>query len=330
MTPKMEQTMLNSGAWRGAKAGVYRGFRRLSPVGGASVKGQTATIRSWFRGRPHGNHAEHQMARPRAVVAAILGILTLADMTPGSVAPAAAAPAQGVPLPTPAPQRGPARPSAPLTLDPGAQRSGTGQQGAGPVIAIPRLPSFLRPGETTAFDAKQRALVEKVNAYLANTRVLSGNFVQVGPDGGKSEGEFYIQKPGKVRFDYDPPSPIELIADGSSVVVRDRKLATQDLYPLSQTPLRFLLSDRVDLMRDTNLIAVSADDVFVTIVIEERQIIAGTHRLMLMFSAQDFQLKQWTVTDPQGYDTTVAIYNLNTSARPDPNMFRIDYTRDVK
>ena len=71
------------------------------------------------------------------------------------------------------------------------------------------------------------------------------------------------------------------------MVVRDRKLATQDLYPLSQTPLRFLLADRIDLMRDTNLVGVYADDVFVTVVIEERQIIAGTHRLMLMFGAQD-------------------------------------------
>ena len=102
-------------------------------------------------------------------------------------------------------------------------------------------------------------------------------------------------------------------------MVRDRKLATQDLYPLSQTPLRFLLADRIDLMRDTNVIGVYADDVFVTVVIEERQIIAGTHRLMLMFGAQDYQLRQWTVTDPQGYDTTVAVYNLDTTqaARPE-------------
>src|SRR5205085_6559278 len=112
-------------------------------------------------------------------------------------------------------------------------------------------------------DARQRALVDRVSSYLMGVRVLQGDFVQIGPDGGKSEGEFFLQKPGKVRFDYNPPSPIELIADGSSVVVRDRKLATQDLYPLSQTPLRFLLSDRMDLLRDTNLIGVYADDVFV-------------------------------------------------------------------
>ncbi len=98
------------------------------------------------------------------------------------------------------------------------------------------------------------------------------------------------------------------------MVVRDRKLATQDLYPLSQTPLRFLLADRIDLMRDTNVIGVYADDVFVTVVIEEQQLVVGTHRLMMMFGAKTTELRQWTVTDPQGYDTTVAVYNLDASA----------------
>lgn len=169
--------------------------------------------------------------------------------------------------------------------------------------------------------------MERVNTYLSGVQTLTGNFVQVGPDGSRTQGEFYISKPGKVRFEYDDPSPIELIADGSSVVVRDRRLATQDVYPLSQTPLRFLLADRVDLTKDTHLISVYADDTFATVVVEEKNGIVGTSRLMIMFSAKDMQLKQWTVTDPQGYDTTVAVYNLDTSKRPDPSMFKIDYTR---
>jgi outer membrane lipoprotein-sorting protein len=118
-----------------------------------------------------------------------------------------------------------------------------------------------------------------------------------------------------------------LIADGSQVAVRDRKLATQDLYPLSQTPLRFLVADRIDLMKDTSVIGASADDTFATIVIEERQVLGGTHRLMLLFGARDFQLRQWTITDPQGYDTTVALYNLDAKQKPDPSLFKIDYTR---
>lgn len=109
--------------------------------------------------------------------------------------------------------------------------------------------------------------------------------------------------------------------------MRDRRLATQDVYPLSQTPLRFLLSDHVDLTKDTQLVAVFADDVFITVVVEEKNGVVGTSRLMIMFSAKDMQLKQWTVTDPQGYDTTVAVYNLDSSRRPDPSMFKIDYTK---
>ena len=179
----------------------------------------------------------------------------------------------------------------------------------------------------SALTPEQRAIVDRVDNYLSNMQVLSGKFVQVGPDGRRTQGTFYISKPGKVRFEYDDPSPIELIADGSSVVVRDRNLATQDVYPLSQTPLRFLLSNHVDLMKGTSLVAVYSDDVFVTVVVEEKNGLIGTSRLMMMFAAKDMQLKQWTVTDPQGYDTTVAVYNLNTTQRPDPSMFKIDYTR---
>lgn len=262
------------------------------------------------------------MARLRTGFAAIAINMTLASF----------AAAQSVPLPTPAPPRDqmsqqPPRPSAPIPLTPGAAPKAQTDIARTPAI---RPPAQFRPGETTAFDTKQRALVDRVNAYLTGLRNLAGAFVQVGPDGSKSEGEFHLQKPGRVRFNYNPPNPIELIADGSSVVVRDRKLATQDLYPLAQTPLRFLLADHVDLLRDTNVIGVYADDVFVTVAIEERQVLGGTHRLILMFGAKDFQLRQWTITDPQGYDTTVAVYNLDITKRADPNMFRIDYTRNIQ
>jgi outer membrane lipoprotein-sorting protein len=182
-----------------------------------------------------------------------------------------------------------------------------------------------RPGSN--FEPKQRALVDKVSAYLTRVQVMSGDFAQIGPDGRRSQGQFYVQKPGKVRFDYDSPSRIDIVADGSSVVVRDRKLATQDVYPLSQTPLRFLLADRIDLLKDTTVTAVTTDDTYVTVLIEEKHAVIGTSKLMMMFGAKDFQLKQWIVTDPQGYDTTVALSNLDTAKRPDPDMFKIDYTQ---
>lgn len=188
--------------------------------------------------------------------------------------------------------------------------------------------ALLGKGSATngTLDTNQRAIIDRVSNYLSGIRMLTGKFVQVGPDGRRTEGELYIQKPGKMRFEYDAPSPIEIVSDGDSVVVRDRNLATQDVYPLSQTPLRFLLADRLDLLRDTNLVAVYADDTYITVVVEETHGIVGKSRMMIMFNASDTQLKQWTVTDPQGYDTTVAVYNLDATKRPDPNLFKIDFT----
>jgi outer membrane lipoprotein-sorting protein len=231
--------------------------------------------------------------------------------------------AQSVPIPKPAPK---ARGSVQMSA---SEQKGPVTTGATAAVPDPVIPDPHRnvPASIFAsFDASQKAQAAKVSSYLSSLQTLVGNFVQVGPDGTKTKGDFYIQKPGKVRFEYDPPNPIDIIADGSSLVVRDRKLATQDIYPLSQTPLRFLLSDRIDLMKDTNVVGVTADDMFVTVTIEEKQALIGTSRLMLMLGAKDGQLKQWTVTDPQGYDTTVAVYNLDPGKKVDPGMFKIDFT----
>jgi outer membrane lipoprotein-sorting protein len=253
----------------------------------------------------------------------------------GWLAGAAVARAETVPLPTPAPApKDRSAPPAPST-----------QSSTPAAPAAPGISSFLdslnslnpfsgksnRPAtDPSTFDSKQRALVNKVSTYLTSVQTLTGNFVQVGPDGRRTTGHLFIQKPGKVRFEYDPPSPIDIIADGSQVVVADRKLGTQDFYPLSQTPLRFLLADRIDLLQDTNVVGVTADDTFVSILIEERQAFVGTNRLLMNFDSKDFKLKQWTVTDVQGFDTTIAVSNLDTSKKPDPNLFKFDYTRYVQ
>jgi outer membrane lipoprotein-sorting protein len=251
------------------------------------------------------------------VLFACLAAPAIAQVPLPSARPSASQAQASPPAPAPA-----GKPAAPI---PGRQ-SAPAPQSPSPVFN-PFAALLGKPTAPNNLSAEQRAIVDRVNGYLSGVQALSGKFIQIGPDGTRTQGDFVISKPGRVRFEYDDPSPIELIADGSSVVVRDRRLATQDVYPLSQTPLRFLLADRVDLSKDTHLVAVYADDVFVTVVVEEKSGIVGTSRLMIMFSAKDMQLKQWTVTDPQGYDTTVAVYNLDTSKRPDPALFKIDYTR---
>jgi len=266
-------------------------------------------------------------ARRAAVACTILVSLTAAAM------------AQNVPVPKPAPQPKAGTPPAAqsetpansLSLAPVAQTAPKSSSPMSPGSIVEALTGILpKPGGSVAFDANQRALVERVNTYLSGVQTMVGDFTQVAPDGARTTGKFYLQKPGRVRFEYNPPSPVELIADGQSMVVRDRKLATQDLYPLSQTPLRFLLADRIDLIKDTDLVGVYSDNTFVTMVIEQRQIIGGTYRLMLMFSTKNLELKQWTVTDPQGYDTTVAVFNLDKTKKPDPDMFKINYERMIQ
>jgi len=262
----------------------------------------------------------------------------IAVLLSGWLAGATAVRAETVPLPTPAPApKDRSTPAAPST-----QSNATQPATQTPPPSILNLLDSItshnpfsgksnQPAtDPSTFDAKQRALVNRVSSYLTSVQVLTGNFVQIGPDGRRAAGHLFIQKPGKVRFEYDPPSPIDIIADGTQVVVRDRRLETQDLYPLSQTPLRFLLADRIDLLQDTNVVGVTADDTFVSVLIEEKQTFVGTSRLLMMFDSKDFKLKQWTVTDVQGFDTTIAVSNLDTSKRPDPNLFKFDYTRYVQ
>ena len=254
------------------------------------------------------------------VVLAFFATATSFGVVSTSALAQAPIPPQSIPVPKAAPKGRDGAPDGPR----GPMTTGATPVPPNPVIPDPHRNVPLSIFAT--FDDKQKAQAAKISSYLSSLQTLVGNFVQVGPDGSKTKGQFYIQKPGKVRFEYEAPNPIAIVADGSMVAVRDRNLSTQDLYPLSQTPLRYLLSDRIDLMKDTNVVSVSADDFFISITIEERQLLTGTSRLMLMIGAKDGQLKQWTVTDPQGYDTTVAVYNLDTSRKIDPGMFKIDIT----
>jgi outer membrane lipoprotein-sorting protein len=225
---------------------------------------------------------------------------------------------------------------APLQLGPPGGAPAAPRPGGAPTASPPPagsgggLASPIRrqaPRAARGVDANSRDIAQQVNAYFNGIRFMQGDFVQIGPDGRRTTGKLYLDKPGKIRFQYNAPSPVEIIADGQSVAVRDRRLNTQDIYPLSQTPLRFLLSDRVDILRDANVTSVTRDPDYVIVMLEERQAIGGTNRMMVLFNASDLTLRQWTVYDAQGYETSVALHNLDPRARPDQRLFRINYER---
>ena len=182
-----------------------------------------------------------------------------------------------------------------------------------------------KPAKTAAAATLPAAeAVARANAWLDAMRVMTADFVQVGPDGRRSEGELSVERPGRMRFEYTEPPRFEIVADGRSVAVIDRKLDTQDEYFIAQTPLKFLLADHIDIARDTRVLSVADEGNAVTIEIEDRAALGGTAHLTLVFDASTFALKRWTVIDAQGFQTVVTLSNLDLATRPDPALFHID------
>ena len=171
------------------------------------------------------------------------------------------------------------------------------------------------------------SLVERANAYFNSFQTLTGSFLQTGADGRRIGGKLYLAKPGRLRFEYDQPSPLEVVADGTSVAVRDRKLDTQDLYFINQTPLKFLLRDRINLASDLTVTEVTNDPGGYRISLEDRSTLGGTSKIQLFFDNDFRTLSQWRITDPQGYLTIVQLSNLQPNRAISGVQFFIDYGR---
>ena len=178
-----------------------------------------------------------------------------------------------------------------------------------------------RPAKPRTAPLPAAEAVARANAWLDQARSLTADFVQIGPDGRRSEGTLSLVRPGRIRFE---APRFDVVADGRSVAVIDRKLGTQDEYFIGQTPLKFLLADHIDLARDTRVLSVAQEGNAVTIEIEDRAALGGTAHLTLIFDASTFALKQWTLIDAQGFQTVVTLFNVDLGARPDPATFHID------
>jgi len=200
---------------------------------------------------------------------------------------------------------------------------------AAPVAAEAPRAAVAPARAKAAAPATQEEAIERLNAYLNSFTSLQGNFTQFANDGRRLQGRIYIQRPGKMRFEYEPPATIEVVADGSSVAVRDKRLATQDIYSLGQTPLKFLVRERMDLAREGTITGASVDGDMLSLRLEDRSTLGGTSKITLKFDLAANVLRQWVVVDPQGYETAVSLYNLDTQRRPDSKNFVIDYQRKL-
>lgn len=181
---------------------------------------------------------------------------------------------------------------------------------ARPAASVPVAPAI--PNSPTA-------ALERVNAYFNGIDQMSAYFVQNTSNGQRAEGTLSVKRPGQLHFAYAPPSTLEVVSDGRSVAVRDKKLGTNDVYSVRQTPLKFLLQEQVDLAKDTKIrdVQVSPDGI-VTVLFEDSATLGGTSKITLRFDARANALKQWTVLDAQGYETTVVLSGLNVVRRESP------------
>jgi outer membrane lipoprotein-sorting protein len=169
----------------------------------------------------------------------------------------------------------------------------------------------------------RKEALRRADEFLNASPVLSADFVQIGGDGKRAEGVLHSHRPGRMRFEYARPATLEVVSDGTTVAVRDSKLKTQDLYFIEQTPLKFLLKQKINLENDVKVQDVVTDDSGTAIFIEDKATFGGTSHIKLIFDSKTFKLKQWQVTDPQGYETLVTLFNIERMKTPDPNMFKV-------
>lgn len=170
-------------------------------------------------------------------------------------------------------------------------------------------------------EAVPAGTAQKIADHFSSVKTMQGEFVQFGPRGEQTGGKFYIERPGKLRFNYDEPSPMRVIADGTTVVIGNQKLKTWDTYPLSKTPLTLLLSNTIDL--STDMVRKVKEDPDLTTIVLGNRTIFGDSQITMMFDTKTYDLRQWTITDPQAKETSVIIMNVQTGVNFDERIFRL-------
>ena len=194
---------------------------------------------------------------------------------------------------------------------------------AGLMLAFAAQASAAKSIELTA---EQTASIQEIASYINGFTTLQGEFTQVSPKGKMSKGIFYISKPGKMRFEYAPPNPFLIVADGTWLTVKNRKKEKGDQYPLSETPLRLVLNQDVDLIQDTNILAYEETDGLATITVKDKDALMGG-KLVLVFDRKRKALQQWIVVDSKGRQTTVSLENIVAGIDPDPQLFVVKIDR---
>ncbi len=178
------------------------------------------------------------------------------------------------------------------------------------------------PDPAVISPTEQRAVLKSAARALSDVRTAEGRFVQFDDYGRELTGRFALQRPGRMRFDYDDPSPILLAADGTNVAIRDEALEEVDRVPLATTPLNLVLDDDLDFETEAEVVRVRRANGILEIAMRDR---SGEMEgeLTLVFEAASYDLMGWRVVDANDSLTTVRLDDVVTGVRLDPRLFRI-------
>lgn len=161
------------------------------------------------------------------------------------------------------------------------------------------------------------------NRSLNAVQRLQGRFVQTSPGGGRASGMFYLQRPGRLRFEYDPPATMLIVADGSVVAMRDTELRTTERTPIRSTPLNIILGETINLERDARVLRVSRAGPWLMITARDRR--GQTDgQITLQFHGPDAQLRSWDVIDATGARTRITLSDITQPASFDRRLFRLE------
>jgi len=171
------------------------------------------------------------------------------------------------------------------------------------------------------FDKKQVELIRKVAAYFNQMTELKGLFVQTSADNKRVRGKFYVQQPGRFRFDYNPPSRLVILSDGQYMAIQDFDMKTDDRVELDRTPFRVLLRKDVDLLRDAHILEVKEVDDVIVLALEDRNPDNPGRIKLSLTKKPNLELKEWITTDSQGLDTRVELTEVSKAESLDPALF---------
>lgn len=176
--------------------------------------------------------------------------------------------------------------------------------------------------KSTDLTSQQQKIVIQINSYLNNLTDLRGRFLQINPDDSQQKGKFYLKRPGRIRFDYAPPSLQRVIADGHYLIIEDRDINTEDRFPLKNTPFRILLAKDVNIVRDAIIKSVIETDEQTSVILIDRNGSAIGEIELVFTNTPKLVLKEWKVIDAQGQTTRVILSRLNFDEKIDGKLFQ--------